>query len=336
MKKEELKESYFEGCISIEKVGDWTRVWRLPHKELKLFPLLEDISGNASGARLRFSTNSQNIALFCRKNDEIPENTPFLFDITIDGELIQSSKLDAEKQIVEFKNLPSGKKLLELWLPTAYKHEFGDLLIDDSATIEEETDSRKKWTNYGSSISHCNNAFSPSRTWPAIVSRRCGFNLTNLGFSGRCHIEPMVARAISDLPADFISLKLSANVLGAGSLSIRTYKPAVIGFLRTIRDKQPDCPIALISPIYLPDRESKLNAVEMTGIIMRKELEDAVDRFNSVYNDKNLYYFNGLDLFDESLSGDYQPDRCHPNAEGIEIMGENFIKKIIPSIKWNK
>jgi len=336
MKRIELKPDYFEGCVSIERAGDWMRVWRLPYQELDLFPNLEHISGNASGARLRFSTDSVNIALDCRKNDDIPEATSFLFDITIDGRLIQTSKLDPEKQRVRFKDLPAGRKVVELWLPMAYKHEFGYLYIDASATIEEEVDTRKKWTHYGSSISQCTNAFSPARTWPAIVARECRFNLTSLGFSGSCHIEPMVARVISCLPADFISLKLSANVLGGASYSVRTYKPAVIGFVRTIRDKQPDCPLALISPIILPLREKDPNPAGMTASIMRAELADAVERFKSVYHDTNLYYFSGLDLFDETLVEEYQPDKCHPNPEGIEIIARNFIKKIVPKINWKK
>ena len=45
--------------------------------------------------------------------------------------------------------------------------------------------------------------------------------------------------------------------------------------------------------------------------------------------EENLYCFNGLDVFDLDLIGRYAEDQCHPNGDGIEIMGDNFDRVVM-------
>ena len=149
------------------------------------------------------------------------------------------------------------------------------LKINSDAEISKVTDDRLKWTTYGSSITHCVRAHSPALTWPAVVARKHALNLTALGYGGQCHVDPMIAIMIRDIPADLITLKLGINVQGAGSLNPRTFKSAVIGMIKIIREKQPKTPIGIISPIISPPRENlKNNGLSLCD--MRSELQDAV------------------------------------------------------------
>jgi lysophospholipase L1-like esterase len=179
---------------------------------------------------------------------------------------------------------------------------------------------------YGSSITHCGSAHSPARTWPAVAARLRGLNVTSLGYGGQCHMDPLVAMMIRDLPADFISLKVGINMVG-GSVSPRTYRPLLTGMVRIIREKQPLTPIAVISPIISPPREETPGATGMTLRLMRQELETAVARLREC-GDANVHYVDGLELFGPELVADYLPDLLHPNGDGYEIMGRNFADKV--------
>jgi hypothetical protein len=206
------------------------------------------------------------------------------------------------------------------------------LEIEDGASLDAPCGSSKRWIHYGSSISMCRQAHSPARTWPGVVARKSGLNLTSLGFAGQCHIDPMVGRMIRELPADFISLKLGINVMGGSSLSMRTFCGAVIGMIMTIREQHPDIPIALISPIVCPDREHSPNSVGLTLTKIREEVEQACIRICDTVGDHQLHYFDGRILFDEHLAKSYLPDGLHPNGDGYEIMGQRFCKHILPTL----
>jgi hypothetical protein len=321
-----IDESMFEGAVSCEVGDEWLRPWRLPFSQLSLFPPEEGIQARAimaAGVRLRFATDSSTLALLV-----VPQNGPRRFDLTVDGEILRTITAEAQSEAVEFGDLPPGERVYELWMPTNATVELYSLRLDDEATFRVPSDPRPRWVTYGSSITHCGGATSPARSWPATAARSRGLNLTCLGYGGQCHIDPMVARMIRDLPADIISLKLGINVQGGSTLNARTFKPAIIGMVQIIREKHPTTPIALVSPIISPPRESTPNQVGLSLEMMRKEVEDAWKRLVAA-GDGNLYYVHGHQLFGESLVEDYLPDLLHPNGDGYEIMGRNAAEQVL-------
>jgi lysophospholipase L1-like esterase len=321
-----IDESMFEGAVSCEFGDDWIRPWRLPFEQLALFPPEDGIQARAimaAGVRLRFSTDSSAIGMTL-----LPQEGVRRFDLTVDGELLQTATAAAGETGIEFTETQTGEHVYELWFPTNGTVEVSDLLLDDQASFRVPTDPRLKWVTYGSSITHCGGATSPSRSWPATAARARNLNLTCLGYGGQCHIDPMVARMIRDLPADLISLKLGINVQGGSTLNARTFKPAIIGMVQIIREKHPQTPIILVSPIISPPRESTPNQVGLSLEAMRNEVEDAWKRLVSA-GDSNLYYVHGHKLFGEDLVGDYLPDLLHPNGDGYEIMGQNAAEQVL-------
>jgi lysophospholipase L1-like esterase len=145
----------------------------------------------------------------------------------------------------------------------------------------------------------------------------------------------MIGRMIRDSEADFISLKLGINVYG-NDLSPRTFGPAAIGLISTIREKHKDTPMAICSPIYSPERESTASTVGNTLIDMRETLKRIVELLQK-RGDKNIYYVDGLNIFGAD-SEEHLPDKLHPNAKGMEIMAENFITEVFKkhNIKLNR
>ena len=160
------------------------------------------------------------------------------------------------------------------------------------------------------------------------MARRFDLNLLSLGFGGDCHLDPMVAMLIRDLPADYISLKLGINTVG-GTVAARTYPALVTAAVQIIREKHPHTPLALISPIGYPPNETKPNVVGYTIEGMRRDME-AVQRRFVARGDMRLYYVNGLDLFGLDDIATYTQDQCHPNAEGIDLQAERFCDKVMP------
>lgn len=311
----------WQGAVSLQKTEDGIMPWRTPHSSHILFPdpLLER-SAMPAGVRISFQSNttriSGNIAL---------QKESGMLDLCCDGEVVASLDL-AQKDTFAFENLPDGEKLIELWLPQFGRFQLRSLEIDDDATLNAFTDTRPRWMTYGSSITQCRTAASPTQTWPAIVAREHGLNLTCLGYGGQCHLDTMVARMIRDLPADYISMCLGINIQGASSLGPRAFRPAVIGAVQIVREKHPDIPIVLMSPICSPPREENPNTVGFHLKRMREEVKAAAEALQT-HGDQNVHYVDGLRVF----GADYVhllPDDLHPDAEGYRVMGKNFVAEV--------
>ena len=201
---------------------------------------------------------------------------------------------------------------------------FGGLRLSEGASFSvHESGNLPRWVTYGSSITQCREADSPSLTWPSIVARARKNDLTCLGYGGQCHLDPLIARVIRDRDADLISLCLGINIYGNASLNERTFGSGIIGFIKIIREKHPDTPMVIFSPIYSPDREEYPNAVGFTLSQMRVEIKKAVRKLHK-HGDRNIHYVNGLDIFNENYAH-LLPDGLHPNTEGYGIMASNIL-----------
>ena len=313
----------WQGAISLHRTAAWTQPWRLPYDDLALFPpdALRERAAMPAGVRISFHSDTSSLAGHIERADA--EASPI--DLLCDGQLHASEELTGRDSF-EFRDLPAGEKLLELWLPQYSELRLRSLELSDSASLAPYDDRRPRWTTYGSSITHCRTAASPSRTWPAIVAREHGLNLTCLGYGGQCHLDPMIARLMRDLPADFISIKVGINVYGAASLGLRAFRPAVIGFVEILRERHADIPIAVISPIFSPPREDTPNAVEFTLRAMREEVAEAVSAIRD-RGGSNVHYVDGLRLFGPEHVH-MLPDDLHPDAEGYVTLGHNFLREV--------
>ena len=311
----------WQGAVSLQETEVGIMPWRTPHSSHVLFPepLLER-SAMPAGVRISFRSNTTRVS-----GNIAPQKESGMLDLCCDGEVVASLDL-AEKDTFAFENLPDGEKLIELWLPQFGRFQLRSLEIDDGATLDAFTDPKPRWMTYGSSITQCRTAASPTQTWPAIVAREHGLNLTCLGYGGQCHLDAMVARMIRDLPADYISMCLGINIQGASSLGPRAFRPAIIGAVQIVREKHPDIPIVLMSPICCPPREENPNTVGFHLKGMREEVQAAAEALQT-HGDQNVHYVDGLRVF----GADYVhllPDDLHPDAEGYRVMGKNFVAEV--------
>jgi len=315
----------WQGIVSLQKKDGWVKPWRIQHDQIGLFP--EDIllhAAEPAGGRISFQTDATSLA-----GHIVPEGELGLLDLRCDGALIGTVDL-TETPRFQFNNLPSGMKLVELWLPAYGPIRVHSLELPDESALAPFSDTRPRWLAYGSSITQSGAAKSPSHTWPSIVARERGLNLTCLGYCGQCHLDPIMARMIRDLKADFISICAGINIYGQNTFSPVTFQQALIGFVLTIRDKHPGTPMVVTSPIYCAPRETTSNAVGLNLIMMREEIASAVDKLKS-HGDNNLHYVNGLNIFGPDLS-QYMPDQVHPNSEGYKLLARNYLDTVIAQV----
>ena len=314
----------WKGVVSTETTKEGVMPWRIPFTEKDLFAWqLVERAAMPAGVRLEFGSNTSYLEMFF---DSIPDRSPV--DIFCDGELLATLPT-ANLNFLRVENLGSKNKAIQIWLPQWGELRIKKLLIEDDAILTEPKGPKDtKWVTYGSSITQCREANSPSRTWPAIVARKNKLDLTCLGYAGQCHLDPMVARTIRDLPADIISMCLGINIYTASSLGERTFQPGILGFIQILREKHINTPIIVMSPIYSPSREKTANDAGLTLEYIRDEIKNAVDIMANS-GDQNIYYLDGLTVFDNRYEN-LLPDNLHPNNEGYSIMASNISDSLAP------
>ena len=209
------------------------RPWRLPHADAPLYTGLHNgaaglhnLAGMAAGVRITFMTTADTVELTVA----VQGGGELMFDLCSPGQQIMTKRVKSDVpagastettwssyQTLLFDGVggaagAGADKLCEIWMPHIGVAKVKDVRISDGAQASRYIDRRPRWTTYGSSISHCGEAFSPALTWPATCARTAGLNLYCLGFGGNCNFDLLVAREIRDCPADAISLKLGINM----------------------------------------------------------------------------------------------------------------------------
>ncbi|MFD6444056.1 GDSL-type esterase/lipase family protein [Promicromonospora sp. NPDC060204] len=364
-----LTPSLVHGAAEVETTTRGLRPHRLPQWARTQFPdpHLLMMEAQPSGVRVVFTTTARTVALethpsrLAYRGADRPRGS---VDLVVDGAVVASSPL-ADGDVIEsdlqtgatefrpgpshttmFDGLPAGNKLVELWLPHNESVELVGLRTDEPV-IPVEPD-RRVWLHHGSSISHGSNASTPTQIWPAVAALRGDVELRNLGFGGNALVDPFVARTIRDAPADLISVKLGINVVNLDGMRLRTFVPAVHGFLDTIRDGHPTTPLLLASPIFCgihedtpgpgavdpatlgtdqvrflaTGRPEEAQQGKLTLRVIRDALASVVERRA---DDPNLHYLDGTALYgaDDAVVHPL-PDALHPDTATHRLIGERF------------
>jgi len=318
-----------------------------------------------SGVRLTLRTDSPVVELDVHTRVLHVVGSAFrlpVFQAVVDGRLLDDAVVDGGSAVhvdrrpgresIEFEegspvtlrwdDLGGDDKAVEIWFPTNASVELRGLRIAEGSSLAAAPTAARRWTHYGSSISHCMDVDRPFDAWPAQVAMSAGVELTSFGFGGQCQLDPFMGRVIRDHPADVISLKLGINLVNAGSMTQRTFTPAVHGLLDAIRDGQPATPVLVVSPIFCPSAEqhpgptlfddrgiagfhpdaARVNPFGLTLEWIRATLESVV-AVRRAAGDEHLHYLSGLELLGTD-EADLLYDALHPSPKGYRLMGERF------------
>jgi hypothetical protein len=364
-----LTADLLHGATEVESTDRGLRPHRLPRLVRKRYAdqQLTLMEAQPSGVRVAVVTTARSVTLevhATRVAYRGLKRARGAVDVVVDGTMRESQilahgdavELDMQSgsttfvpgasDLVTVDDLPSGEKTIEIWLP--HNEQVDLVALHSDAPVRPAPRTGPVWLHHGSSISQGSNATSPTRSWPVVAARRAGAQLHNLGFGGSAMVDPFVARVMRDTPADLISAKFGINVVNLDAMRLRTFGPAVHGFLDTIRDGHPTTPLLLVSPIFCVIHEDTpgpgavdpasfgTDAVKfiasgtpgdtangrLTLQVVRQALEEIVDRRS---DDPNLHYLDGRVLYGETDAQSHPlPDALHPDTATHAFMGERF------------
>jgi len=297
--------------------AEWWQPWRLlPHlADTAYAPDLLRVATMAAGVRLEVTTDASRVRLAVRS----AHDAPVALDVVVDSTLARRVSVPPGVSEVH-ADLPGGSHRIELWLPQFGVASYGPVTLD-GASFATPVDARPRWTTYGSSITQCSGAAGPSETWPALVARRLGWDLTCAGFSGQCHLDPIAAATIAETPADIVSLCLGVNMYGANSYGPRTFAGHVAAFVRGVRAAHPAATILVISPIVCPRAETTPNATGQTLAGIRSVVAGVTRDLQK--DDADLHLLDGPAVLGHPEVA-LLPDGLHPNAEGYHHMARRI------------
>ncbi|MGW1014066.1 lipase [Streptomyces termitum] len=353
------------GALDLETTAAGVMPRRLPAwtKEQYQNPSVHGVTVMPSGVRLVFRTDARVLELEVLTSTgqlataSRPRPTGML-ELLVDGALVERRRAPVGNVLVmagpgapqrlvpgrpgtvRFAGLRAGMKDVEVWLPQQTPTELVALRADGEV-LAPLPDGRRRWVHHGSSLSHCIEADGPTGTWPVVAAALGGVEVINLSQAGNALLDPYVARTIRDTPADLISLKVGINIVALAAFRLRTFGPAVHGFLDTIRDGHPDTPIMLISPVSCPaleevpgpagrEPDGRITALGDPADVADGALSLAVVRTELARitatrqaSDPHLHHLDGRTLLGPDETDDL-PDGLHPTPAAYRRMGRRF------------
>jgi lysophospholipase L1-like esterase len=173
-----------------------------------------------------------------------------------------------------------------------------------------------RWLCYGDSIAEGWAASGPGRSWPAIVGRRLGLDVVNLGYAGAARGEIAVAEAMAGIEADLVTLAYGTNCWQRIPHSAAQVAADLDAFCDVVLAGHPDVPLVVLSPIVRPDAEATANALGATLADLRDAMEETVRR--RAATDDRLSLVEGRDLVDPGLL----VDGVHPGDDGHLVLAQ--------------
>lgn len=378
-----IRGEFVHGAVDLEP----TPAGLIPHRLISASraqlggPVEPKVFSDAAGVRIRLRSTARQIQLITRRLEPGPPDplgTAPVYDLWCgeqcreqreaepfsDVEGVTSDSLapqqETQLRILRLCDLEHGTKNLEIWLPHQERVELLEIRSDAPIEPWPPAPEALHWVHHGSSISHGFNAVGASHSWPAVAARIAStalkpVELTNVGFAGNAKVDPFTARTLAATPAGLISVKLGINVVNGDSHTLRSFTPALHGFLDLIRENQhAQTPLVVITPLWCGIHEQTPGPVEayeepfngvmrrmfratgssnppgqerMTLEMLRAEMERVVKL--RAASDPHLHLVNGLDLYGPDDAARLPlPDHLHPDTAAHQLIGERFAQHV--------
>ncbi|WP_151904776.1 GDSL-type esterase/lipase family protein [Brachybacterium ginsengisoli] len=319
----ELPEAWHGAAVWTEVAGG-QQAWRVRPEHLAriLSADMDELSRIPNGVRLEVDTDAAALELELT-TEEAYGDAARRVDVLVDGELVATR--EAGGRIRHLIDLPGRGSRVELWLPHSAPTVLHRAVLHGASRCSPAAPRGPRWAVYGSSITQGNQADSPTGTWPALVAAQNSYELTALGMSGQCQLDPPLADTLGAAGPDLITLCLGANVYGAGTFNARSLPPVVIGFVDHVR-RLSDAPIVVMSPTAAgPHREELKNSAGQDQRELRAQIHEAVEVLQR--EDPLITLIDGSEIIttqEMHLLGDL----LHPTPEGYRVMAERLAPRL--------
>lgn len=314
----------WHGAATWTTTPEGQQPWRVRQEHLAqiMSEGMDVLSRVPNGVRLEVDTAASALELTLTSGLD-PAGFPSCADLVVDGALLHTVPIDGRTTV--HLELPGEQARVELWLPHTAPTSVQEVTFHGAARLEPAPPRGLRWAVYGSSITQCNQAESPTRTWPALVAAENSWELTALGMSGQCHLDPPLAQTLGAARPDLVTMCLGANVYGAGTFNARSLPPAVIGFISQLR-RLVDAPIVVMSPTAAgPHREEQKNAAGLDQREIRALIHRCVRSLQE--HDPLLTLIDGTEII-STAELDLLGDLLHPTAEGYRVMAERLAPRL--------
>ncbi|APX33886.1 hypothetical protein BH708_15520 [Brachybacterium sp. P6-10-X1] len=314
----------WHGAATWTSSPDGQQPWRVrpEHLEQIMSAEMEELSRIPNGVRLEVETDASVLEI-ALTSEPAPEDPVPCADVVVDGSLADTVPIEGRTSArIE---LPGTLSRVELWLPHAAPTSVTEVGFRGASHLAPAGPRGPRWAVYGSSITQCNQAASPTGTWPALVAAQNSWELTALGMSGQCHLDPPLAETIGAARPDLVTVCLGANIYGAATFTARSLPPTVIGFLTHVR-RLVDGPIVVMSPTAAgAHREEQPNAAGLDQRDVREIVHRCVRSLQR--RDPLLSLIDGTEIVSTGEM-DLLGDLLHPTAEGYRVMAERLAPRL--------
>jgi len=296
---------------------------------------VKELYTNTAGGRIRFKTDATKIIV----RSVLPSLTNFnhmpltgtsCFDLYINGKYHSpfnpgavTAPAAGEFLVTEAMHQIPGEGMKEILIHFPLYNDVSDVHIavnEEAHLMETEGYAYEKpVVYYGSSITQGGCASHAGNAYQAIISRELDCDHINLGFSGNCLGEPIMAEYIASLDMLAFVLDYDHNAPSADHLQ-KTHEAV----FRSVREKHPTLPILLVS------------AADYTFSAERKRRKDIIkSTYENARNngDQNVYFLDGDEIYKDVGIGYCTVDFAHPNDLGFLCMAraiERKLKKMLP------
>lgn len=281
-----------------------------------------NLHAQASGGRVRFSTNSRKMCIKIVIEDA--EGVGFdLFRCEEEGEIfavalgIPLSICGEAKEVYTDERMISEDDEMHaytLYFPYCGKLKSVEIGIDAGARLEEGVPYRneKPVVFYGSSITMGVGADRSGSNYVSMISQRYNMHFLNLGFAGNARGEQVLAEYMAGLEMSAFVCDYDHNAYGP-TLLRDTHLP----LYKTIRAQNPDIPYIIISR---PD--GRYNSLAYNK--KRRDLIFETYKYAKEHGDNNVVFIDGMSLFEGPYYHNCTRDGIHPNELGFFRMASKI------------
>jgi hypothetical protein len=293
-----------------------------------------------------FTTDSKTIAARWTTSDRIPgtnmtPNTQKGLDLYImrNGEWVfagvGSPKISGTRDTHEHTivtNMAEGEKLCLLYLPIFDSVEKLEIGVEQGSNIAAtENPFRHKIVVHGSSITHGASSSRAGMTYPAIFSRHTGLYTCNLGYSGRCKLQPEFATFLAEV-ADADAFVFDTFSNPSAEVIVENFDR----FVDIIREKHPTTPLIFTQTIRRDTRNFNLKtedfeakkqaAAERVVRLAEEKFAGNPGQVLFVLRDHNDGDNSRFIPIDTSSDGDWQ--RLHSQAESDLVVAHSWFRSL--------
>lgn len=320
------------GAVRIEEKAGFVHLCRFTEEQEELYrERNEDFymkSFSASGVKLSFRTNSENVLLKVRVSQGSSRKY-FSFDVFKDGEYMESldnfsgmellgdySKIDCP--LGDFSknfNLGCGEKTVCIHLPWSAKVMIEGIFTDDGSFVEG-IKPQKKLLAFGDSITQGYDALRPHNRYISKLADFLGAQEFNKAIGGEVFFPELALTKESFIP-DIITVAYGTN--DWNSTDSETFVKNCRGFFDNLSKTYPDTKIFAITPIW----RKEIGEERVFGEF--EKVEKLIGEITKDY--ENVKVISGFDfvLHEEKYFGDL---RLHPNDAGFGLYAKNLYGKI--------